>query len=462
MNKIASAASYLAPHELLTSKLTDQLYSPCYRCDSADVFSIRHSFALGEWTPYNSSAGFVEENVFQRIAPMVQRDSFLQQLSTVLPNLKRDLLQTKITELCQSLDNARVWTAFNLKATSSQAVFDPSSWDVSLVSSQVRTLHLAQHHSKRKSADFTTDFSVAEFYDRYTSIFPQHLDPRSLPVRDCIIRFLDGRKLPIGEYFVGLERVWVGELGWENLEGELDDCIAGVRSSEEILARETFSPGTPGTLMNDAASGYGFYSGGSAIAESREGLLDHVQERYPREIIADDRSYYYGMDGKERLNYDGDLESKNVEVVGITGTRKLWVFIVWFLTWPIPGFLLKYVGRMKRKDVQMAWREKLTICFFIFLFCGTVIFYIIWFQKLLCPEFDTVCNDIYMTDVRFGTPRKSARTKATTTFMSVSVGKSTIYLRSGVFNTRIRRHSPPRPTCSHSPVWISRFTSRTR
>ena len=45
---------------------------------------------------------------------------------------------------------------------------------------------------------------------------------------------------------------------------------------------------------------------------------------------------------------------------------------------------------MKRKDVQMAWREKVTICFLIFLLCGTVIFYIIFFQRLICPEFDKV------------------------------------------------------------------------
>jgi chitin synthase len=369
-------------------KLNDVMYSPSYRCDSVDVFSVRHSFGHGEWTEYNSSAGFVAETVLQNIA--VQQSSFLRDLSAVLPSLNRNLLQSKISDLCQVLENARVWTAFNLKPTSSQAAFDPSLWDVSLVSSQVRTLHLAQHHARRKSADFTSDFSIAEFFDRYSSIFPQHLDTRSLPVRECIIRFLDARKLPLGESFVGNERVWVGELGWENLEGELDDCIAGVRSSEEILARETYSAGTPGTPMNEAASGYGFYAGGTGIAESREGLLDQIQERYPREIVADDKSYYYGMDGKERLNYSGDMEAKNVEVVRTTTIRKFWVFVVWFLTWPIPGFLLRYVGRMKRKDVQMAWREKVTICFFIFLLCGTVVFYIIFFQKLLCPEFDKV------------------------------------------------------------------------
>ena len=364
--------------------------SPCYRCESTNSFAIRHNFALGEWIYYDSSDGFVPGNLLQSIASAVPSESFLNDLMTVLPHLDRTLLRTKILELCQVLENARVWMAFALKPTSVQG-FDPSSWDVSLVSSQVRTLHLAQHHARRKTADYTTDFSIAEFFDRYSSIFPRNVDARNLPVRESIVRFMDERKLPAGEWFVGNERVWIGELGWENLEGELDDCIAGVRSSEEILgAGETYSPGTPMTTMNDNGSGYGFYAGGSGIADSREGLVSQIQDRHPKEIAGDDKSYYYGMDGKERLNYGGDVEAKNVEVVGTSKTRKAWVFLVWFLTWPIPSFVLRYVGRMKRKDVQMAWREKLTICFFIFMLCGTVIFYIIFFQRLICPEFDKV------------------------------------------------------------------------
>ena len=141
--------------------------------------------------------------------------------------------------------------------------------------------------------------------------------------------------------------------------------------------------------MNEGASGFGFYAGGGG-AESREGLLDHIPKSYPREILPDSKDYYYGMDGKERLNYNGDVEARALEVDEVTTTRKVWVFVVWFLTWPIPSFVLRYVGRMKRKDVQMAWREKVTICFFIFLLCGIIIFYIIFFQKLICPEFDKV------------------------------------------------------------------------
>ena len=390
MNRIAVATETLPSEDLLTLKLADQVFSPSYRCESTNIFAIRHNFALGEWISYDAAAGFVPGNVLQRIAYIVQNDSFLKDMVALLPNLDRTILRTKIPELCKVLENSRVWTAFSLKPSSVHG-FDPSSWDVSLVSSQVRTLHLAQHHARRKAADYSTDFSIDEFFDRYAAIFPRSMDPNSLPVRDSIIRFLDGRKLPIGEWYVGNERVWIGELGWENLEGELDDCVAGVRSSEEILGtRGAFTPGIPMTPMNEAASGYGFYSGGSGVADSREGLLDQIKERYPTQIGSEDKNYYYGMDGNERLNYDGDIEAKNVVVSRTSSARKAWVIVVWLLTWWIPGFVLRYIGRMKRKDVQMAWREKVTICFFIFLLCGTVVFYIIFFQKLICPEFDKV------------------------------------------------------------------------
>lgn len=47
---------------------------------------------------------------------------------------------------------------------------------------------------------------------------------------------------------------------------------------------------------------------------------------------------------------------------------------------------------MKRPDVRLAWREKLTICMLIFLACGLVIFYIIVFGILLCPDLNKAWN----------------------------------------------------------------------
>ncbi|KAJ3722504.1 P-loop containing nucleoside triphosphate hydrolase protein [Lentinula raphanica] len=51
--------------------------------------------------------------------------------------------------------------------------------------------------------------------------------------------------------------------------------------------------------------------------------------------------------------------------------------------WFIPSFLLTHARRMKRPDVRLAWREKVTICLLIFLLNGIVIF-----GRLLYPDFD--------------------------------------------------------------------------
>ena len=47
---------------------------------------------------------------------------------------------------------------------------------------------------------------------------------------------------------------------------------------------------------------------------------------------------------------------------------------------------MNHIRRMKRPDVRMAWREKVTI--FWLLMNAIVIFYIVEFGRLLCPNFD--------------------------------------------------------------------------
>ncbi|KAM0752541.1 glycosyltransferase family 2 protein [Meredithblackwellia eburnea MCA 4105] len=81
-----------------------------------------------------------------------------------------------------------------------------------------------------------------------------------------------------------------------------------------------------------------------------------------------------------------------VEEVPTSRGRRFWVALVWACTWWIPSVCLRYLGRMKRPDVRLAWREKVTLCMLIFFFCALVIFYIIGFGKILCPEYDKAWN----------------------------------------------------------------------
>lgn len=75
------------------------------------------------------------------------------------------------------------------------------------------------------------------------------------------------------------------------------------------------------------------------------------------------------------------------EQLPTTRTRRYWLYTVYFFTWFIPDFLLSGLGRMKRPDVRLAWREKLTICLLILFGNGLILFYIIAFGVILCPNF---------------------------------------------------------------------------
>jgi chitin synthase len=82
----------------------------------------------------------------------------------------------------------------------------------------------------------------------------------------------------------------------------------------------------------------------------------------------------------------------SVEMVPTTRARRWWVRITWLLTWWVPSFLLSWIGRMKRPDIRMAWREKVAIFMMIIFMCGVVIFYIVIFGRLLCPDRDKAWN----------------------------------------------------------------------
>ena len=67
---------------------------------------------------------------------------------------------------------------------------------------------------------------------------------------------------------------------------------------------------------------------------------------------------------------------EEVDDLPVSGSRKRWMFLVWTLTFWIPDFLVRWLGRMKRKDVRIAWREKVAINMLIWLSCLFVAFFI--------------------------------------------------------------------------------------
>ena len=59
--------------------------------------------------------------------------------------------------------------------------------------------------------------------------------------------------------------------------------------------------------------------------------------------------------------------------------------LCWLLTWWIPNWALAHIGRMKRIDVQQAWREKLALNMIIWFVCACAVFVIAVISPLICP-----------------------------------------------------------------------------
>ncbi|OMH86291.1 Chitin synthase 6 [Zancudomyces culisetae] len=75
----------------------------------------------------------------------------------------------------------------------------------------------------------------------------------------------------------------------------------------------------------------------------------------------------------------------NEEEGEITKTRKLWVMLTYMCTFLIPSPLLSACG-MKRAEVRMAWREKITLCMLIVLTWAILLFMIIGIGLIVCPK----------------------------------------------------------------------------
>lgn len=93
-----------------------------------------------------------------------------------------------------------------------------------------------------------------------------------------------------------------------------------------------------------------------------------------------------GYAEKEAVTDTQAHEGETVEALKISSARKKWVFLVWVLTWWVPGPFLKWFGGMKRPDVRQAWREKLAINLIIWFVCGCAVFVVAILGNLICPK----------------------------------------------------------------------------
>ncbi len=348
------------------------------------------------------------EGILEKIGAEAEAGGFLRTLLYPVDGEGLNFGRRGRFDLATTLASSRAWYQLSLHPTDDSpsaiaTLASPTSaWSAGTVSRQLRSWRLPEWANRRnKHIDFTADFDVEEFVTRYSRLGCQE-------GKDGIETFLLERGWTNGEVIIGKERIWMRESAWWEAESMLD------LKPEHELAQPT-NPFETGYSSIPPNNGSGFFApmDTTSVQDSRENLMGNATKSGPptmaRTVMTVGGDYGLGPKGDDRkdqiLYYDPDLgryvgeldpefgDPRDVQTKSTTFGRQVWVSFVWAMTWFIPSVGLRYLGRMKRPDVRFAWREKVVLMLLIFLLNACIIFYIIFFGKLLCPNFDKAWNE---------------------------------------------------------------------
>lgn len=258
-----------------------------------------------------------------------------------------------------------------------------NQFDSKCVRAQIQMLGIAEISQRLRNADFSIFMPFGEFLGLAES---ENLLVGS--ERDKAETVLEEKRWPKNEARVGSTGVLLSERIWLQLADSGSRDAQGV-SADKGLDSSFLSPGkqpglsesvnllngqSPSPYHDDKAAGY--FGSKDMDTKSEAGASAFNQG-----------DMFRNMETREEMAEKGnEKRMEEVDDVVVTASRKRWIFFVWLLTFYVPDFAIRIIGRIKRKDVRTAWREKLAINLLIWSACGFVVFFIVIFPELICPR----------------------------------------------------------------------------
>ena len=288
--------------------------------------------------------------------------------------------------------NTNSYYAFCLKPNDRRIA---NQFDSKCVRAQVQMLGVAEISQRLRNADFSVFLPFSEFLGL--------AQPDSILVgsdREKAELVLGDKRWPGNEARVGTTGVFLSERCWASIAHVADSALAGgtvFNKGDPFDDDNLPAPHGHGGPFSDSKtqlvsshlgspspSGYPFghdnKHGGYFGSKEIDGRSDAGASAF------NSGDMFRNFETREQMAEKGN-EKRLVEVddVVTSGSRKRWLFLVWLLTFYIPTFMIKLVGRIKRPDVRVAWREKFAINLLIWFSCLFVVFFILIFPRLICP-----------------------------------------------------------------------------
>jgi chitin synthase len=256
-----------------------------------------------------------------------------------------------------------------------------NQFDSKCVRTQVQTFGIAEISQRLRSADFSVFLPFSEFLglaDSETMLVGSE--------REKVELLIEEKRWPVNEVQIGATGVFLSERCWLEIAQLGDGSVSGrfglPSETDGVTPPDPFgvskerllSTGNTPASFGDKKAGY--FGSHDVDARSEAGVS-----------AFGGGDMFKNLDTREHLAERGN-EKKMVEVEEYKDkpSRKRWVFITYLLTWFIPDFLIRWVGRMPRKDIRLAWREKLAINMIIWFSCLAAAFFMVVFPILICPK----------------------------------------------------------------------------
>ncbi|KAI9296380.1 hypothetical protein K502DRAFT_314454 [Neoconidiobolus thromboides FSU 785] len=280
-------------------------------------------------------------------------------------NCVANQLKVGLDELFDTFDNTETWFVLCL------CLSDSTNFNSESMENQLKLYKLDQM-VLRKKMEYTICYLHEEFVLRYNNLLIGlgiNTDQKFNEICEVFKTTMNWNNKNIA---IGNQYIYLNELSWVELEN-------GLRNFEHGTSSQKFGLVAPGMITDDNQS---FYSDDDNNGSELDSQLGDSSQIGDLELIREKGDL-------ELIDEDEELNKKPPK----TTIRKLWILLTWLLTWWVPSFMLSCCGRMKLKDVKMAWREKVALCILIFLMSGFVVLFIVGVNPLLCPE-----RDIYTVD----------------------------------------------------------------
>ncbi|KAF9890738.1 hypothetical protein FE257_005604 [Aspergillus nanangensis] len=288
-----------------------------------------------------------------------------------------------IVSKCLSSTNLNPYFVFCLKPNDRRMA---NQFDSKCVRAQMQTFGVAEISQRLRNADFSVFLPFAEFLGlaEIGNVVVGSDKEKSEVV-------LDEKRWPGNEARVGSTGVFLSERCWADLAkvGERVVPAYAADGSEETGDH----PRAPGAdvdskvrLLHPSDQSPGNFIYGDDAKQGYFGSREFDGRSEAGGSAFNSGDMFRNLETKEQMLEKGnEKKMEEVEDVVVSGSRKRWMALVYLLTFYIPDFMIKFVGRMKRKDVRVAWREKFAINLIIWFSCAFAIFFIVAFPGLICP-----------------------------------------------------------------------------